>query len=232
MVTYGVISIILGNSHMWMAPVMLVMFWGWTLCLNCGYPHKSPLKSLWFIIINSPLIYANLGGLWLESMALWANPWWCFLMANDGRWWMIPSSFCFWWVNGAVASVYTIHEPFEHCLLQLGFWNILLVCPLFPFNSTLILQNLQKTALAEPLVILCLCFEVFRLHLSSNMAGDSQLHGWIRVISIAALDQNGRLPGRQAHSAESHYPFFESDIHELCEDFPTCHGTNRGCSDL
>lgn len=66
---------------------------------------------------------------------------------------MIPSSFCFSWVNGAVASVYTIHEPFGHCLLQLGFWNILLVCPLFPFNSTLILQNLLKRLWLNPFLI-------------------------------------------------------------------------------
>lgn len=127
------------------------MFWGWTLwlCLKLGYPQKSPLKSLWLIIIIFPIDLCEFGG-----YPLWANPCWCFLMANDGRWLMIPWSFCFWWVNGAVASVYTVHKPFEHCLLQLGSWNILLVCPLFPFNSdTLILQNLLKRLWLKPFLI-------------------------------------------------------------------------------
>ena len=106
---------------------------------------------------------------------------------------MIPSSFCFWWVNGAVASVYTIHEPFEHCLLQLGSWNILLVCPLFPFNSdTLILQNLLKRLWLKPLFNLCLCFEVFRLHLSFHGWGLPASYGWIRGISMDC--QAARLP--------------------------------------
>ena len=183
------------------------------------YHHKFPIDLCEF------------GG----SMALWANPWWCFFKANDGRWWMIPSSFCFWWVNGAVASVYTIHEPFEHCLLQLGFWNILLVCPLFPFNSTLILQNLLKRLWLNPFLI---CASVLKssgftchqtwLGTPLSMAGS----GWFPSLRNAWImgDCQAARPIQRKVTSYG-YPFFESDIHELCEDFPSCHGTNHGCSE-